>query len=501
MTPALPAGLRVCVLQPDYAASTVDYRNYDPPRDLTAWLPGCVVHHEMLDKRTTYRQLRACAARGYDIYVNLCEGYLDWDVPSIDVIQSLELLGLPYTGPTATLYDPSKPLMKYLAYTVGVTTPAHVEVPPLGADDAPWGAALDALEVSPERPRFVKPAHAGDSLGIDAGSVVTSRAALRARVEALRAAYGSVLVEEYIAGRECTVLVLGGIAGAPTVALTPVEYEFPIGTAFKTYALKTSALHPRANVPVRDEGLAAQLRAAAVRIFDGFDGVGYGRCDFRVAPDGTLYFLEINFTCSVGYPPGSEGSADWILEHDGLGRAGFFAHIIAEGRGRHAAAQRAWERRGNSVSGYGVFARRAVRAGSVVFPGEEQPMRLVSRRHVLTHWSAAEQDTFRRYAWPLSDEVFVLWSHRPDDWAPENHSCAPNTRYDGLDVVAVRDIAAGEELTLDYGELVNEEAEPFHCRCGAPGCRGLVTGRAGNSVTAREQLRPWPAPAPVESDW
>ena len=128
-------------------------------------------------------------------------------------------------------------------------------------------------------------------------------------------------------------------------------------------------------------------------------------------------------------------------------------------------------------------------------------MRLVTRRHVLTHWSATEQDTFRRYAWPVSDEVFVLWSQHPDDWAPQNHSCAPNARYAGLDVVAVRDIAAGEELTLDYGELLNEEAEPFHCRCGAPGCRGLVTGRAGNSVTAREQLRPWPAPAPDGPDW
>jgi D-alanine-D-alanine ligase len=475
------------VLQPDYAASRVDYRHYDPPRDLTPWLPGCTVHHEMLDKRTTYRQLRACAERGFDIYVNLCEGYLDWDVPSIDVNHALDLLGLPYTGPTATLYDPSKPLMKYVAYTVGVPTPSHVEVPPPGAGNDAWVAALAALEVSPERPRFVKPAHAGDSLGVDEGSVVTSDAALRARVDTLRAEYGSVLVEEYIAGRECTVLVLGGIGGASPMALTPVEYAFPEGTAFKTYALKTSALHPQANVPVRDDALAARLREAAIRVFEGFGGVGYGRCDFRLAPDGSLYFLEINFTCSVGYPAGSEGSADWILEHDGMGRAGFFAHIIAEGRARHAAQQRVWERRGSAVSGYGIFARHAVPAGTVVFPGEGQPMRVITRRHVQTHWSAAQQETFRRYAWPLSEELFVLWSLRPDDWAPQNHSCAANTRYDGLDVVATRVIAAGEELTLDYAELLSEAAEPFTCHCGAPGCRGRVAGRAGNSVTAREQ--------------
>ncbi len=479
----------MCVLQPDYSSSIVDYRHYDPPRDLTPWLPGCVVHHEMLDKRTTYRQLRACAEHGYDIYVNLCEGYLDWDVPSIDVIQSLELLGLPYTGPTVTLYDPSKPLMKYTAYTTGVSTPAHVEIPAIGSADMTWERALASLEVSKERPRFVKPAHAGDSLGVDDGSVVTTRDAMMARVAALRAEYGDVLVEEYIDGREFTVLVLGGIGSAPPVVLTPVEYEFPDGTAFKTYALKTSELHPRANVPVREVELSARLRDAAVRVFEGFSGVGYGRCDFRLAADGTLHFLEINFTCSVGYPAGSEGSADWILEHDGLGRTGFFAHIIAEGRARHAARERAWVRRGTSLSGYGVFARHALRAGDIVFPGEERAFRLVTHRHIREHWSDAEQETFRRYAWPISDQVSVLWSDTPNDWAPQNHSCAANTRYDGLDVLAVRDIAVGEELTIDYAELTGPDAAPFDCHCGASDCRGRVTGGSGSSVTERERQR------------
>ena len=120
--------MKICVLQPDYSASSVDYRNYDPARDLSALLPGHTVDHVALKKLTTYAQLKRLSTQGYDIFVNLCEGYLDWDVPSIDVIESLERLQLPYTGPTATLYDPSKSLMKYVAYTVGVRTPAHVLV-------------------------------------------------------------------------------------------------------------------------------------------------------------------------------------------------------------------------------------------------------------------------------------------------------------------------------------------------------------------------------------
>ena len=39
---------------------------------------------------------------------------------------TLELLNLPFTGPTTKLYDPPKELMKYLAYCEGVKTPGYV---------------------------------------------------------------------------------------------------------------------------------------------------------------------------------------------------------------------------------------------------------------------------------------------------------------------------------------------------------------------------------------
>jgi hypothetical protein len=58
--------------------------------------------------------------------------------------------------------------------------------------------------------------------------------------------------------------------------------------------------------------------------------------------------------------------------------------------------------------------------------------------------------------------------------------------YLGLDVVAARHITVGEELTLDYAQFLDTAAEPFTCACGAARCRGVVTGTAGNSVTARE---------------
>ncbi|MBK7440285.1 MAG: hypothetical protein IPI65_01785 [Bacteroidetes bacterium] len=39
---------------------------------------------------------------------------------------------------------------------------------------------------------------------------------------------------------------------------------------------------------------------------------------------GELFFLEINFTCSVFYKDGYEGSADYVLREDGLGQKDFY---------------------------------------------------------------------------------------------------------------------------------------------------------------------------------
>lgn len=476
--------MRICVLQPDYSTSTVDYRHYDPPRDLSPLAPGHHVHHEALHKLTTYAQLQRLAGEGYDIFVNLCEGYLEWDVPSIDVIQSLELLDLPYTGPSLRLYDPPKPLMKYVAHSVGVATPRHVVVGP--QDDPAAAVARARLRY----PLFVKPAKAGDSLGVDEQACVADAAALRAQVAKVQEEYPELLIEEFIDGREFTVLVVGDPAGSGRAeALAPIEYRFPEGRRFKSYALKTSELHPDANVRVDDVALRRRLEAAAEAVFQGFDGTGYARMDFRLGADGTLYFLEVNFTCSVFYPPGWEGSADHILALDGMGQAGFLMRIIAEGRARHRRRHKLYALRGDSIAGYGIVATRAITAGEVVFRGEARAQRLVTRRFVERTWTAVEREMFDRYAYPVSDEVSLIWDREPAEWAPQNHSCAPNTAYDGLNVVALREIAVGEELTLDYATFLDDTAAPFDCACGAPNCRGRIVGTAGNSVTVRERAQ------------
>lgn len=473
--------MKVCVLQPDYGASEVDYKNYDPPRDLSHLLPGAQVDHVFLNKLSTYRQLKDLKRKGYDIFVNLCEAYLEWDIPSIDVVYSLELLDLPHTGPSSALYDPPKPLMKYVAYTAGVAVPGF--------------AAIENMEEVEQAckhlsfPLFVKPAKAGDSLGVNEQSLVQSIGELREKVKAIIEDFDTALVEDFIPGREFTVLVAADPDPAqPPKAYLPLEFVFSNGQEFKTYDLKITQWHPESNVPCSDPALGERLRDAARRIFTGFGGVGYARLDFRVNDEGKIFFLEINFACSVFYPEGFEGSADYILKYDGAGQSGFLKQILAEGMARHRRKKKKYYVTGNAVNGFGICAVQSIRAGETIWQGEERAQRLTTLSHVEASWSPEEQETFRRYAYPLSDELYILWETDPREWAPENHSCDPNTAFHGLDVVALRDIAAGEELTLDYAAFYNEHMEPFECHCGSPRCRGLIMGIPGNTMSRREAL-------------
>ncbi len=472
--------MKICVLQPDYSTTNVDYQNYDPPRDLSHLIPEASFTHVLLNKLTTYKQLKELSKQYFDIYVNLCEGYLEWEVPSIDVIHSLELLNLPFTGPTALLYDPTKELMKYVAYAEGIKSPAFAII-----------KQQENLEEACKHlnfPLFVKPAKAGDSLGIDEKSLVHNFDELKQKVETIIDEYAPLLVEEYIDGREFTVMLAANAGGKSVSVFKPVEYIFPGGNKFKTYSLKTSELHPNANIPCNNDTLEVELKNAATQIFKSFAGVGYARLDFRVNDQMELYFLEINFTCSVFYKDGYEGSADYILKHDGFGQANFLKHIINEGINRHQRKQKKYVMQGNAIVGYGIYAIKHLQPGEVIFHGEGMAQRIVTKRFVEENWDKKDKETFARYAYPISSEVYLLWDENPAEWAPQNHSCNANTVYNGLNVIALRVINIGEELTLNYASFLDETMQPFNCQCGVPNCIGNVTGLKNNSVTEREKM-------------
>ncbi len=76
----------------------------------------------------------------------------------------------------------------------------------------------------------------------------------------------------------------------------------------------------------------------------------------------------------------------------------------------------------------------------------------------------------------LSARKAIDFSRSTDPMRFTNHSCRPNARLcirqGRVEFYALRNIAPGEELTVDYGETHHDGR--LRCRCGAPGCRGAL---------------------------
>ena len=118
--------------------------------------------------------------------------------------------------------------------------------------------------------------------------------------------------------------------------------------------------------------------------------------------------------------------------------------------------------------GRGVFARRRIRAGEVlaVWGGE------VMQERRFKQLPAERQ----RISVQIEEHLYLAPSvEGPAEWF--NHSCDPNAGMSGqVSLVALRDIAAGEEICYDYAMSDGSPYDEFACRCGAAACRGSVTG-------------------------
>ena len=129
------------------------------------------------------------------------------------------------------------------------------------------------------------------------------------------------------------------------------------------------------------------------------------------------------------------------------------------------------EKRKSRIEGRGLFAKEAIASGEVV---------VVKGGHILTR---QQRDRIGSELGPseiqITEELFIgptTKRQREGGMMHLNHSCEPNLGLQGQVVyVALRNIAADEELTADYA-MNDDEPYEMTCRCGAPSCRGTITG-------------------------
>lgn len=125
------------------------------------------------------------------------------------------------------------------------------------------------------------------------------------------------------------------------------------------------------------------------------------------------------------------------------------------------------------IHGKGLVTTALIRAGEVVWRLSEG-MEMIPLAEVEA-WSEAKRQEMHFVAYQYNEDYFIM-ADEVDRYM--NHSCDPNTWFDGPDtLIARRDIHPGEEVTYDYAMTEIAGNLDIPCSCGSPLCRGRVTCR------------------------
>lgn len=136
--------------------------------------------------------------------------------------------------------------------------------------------------------------------------------------------------------------------------------------------------------------------------------------------------------------------------------------------------------RRSGVHGNGVFAVQDIAEGETLieYKGELISWKEALRRH--PHDPSQPNHTFYFH---IDDERVIDGGVKGNAARWINHSCEPNCEADEdkgrIFIKALRNIAAGEELSYDYGLIIDEPMtrklkDEFPCWCGSGQCRGTL---------------------------
>jgi hypothetical protein len=128
------------------------------------------------------------------------------------------------------------------------------------------------------------------------------------------------------------------------------------------------------------------------------------------------------------------------------------------------------ERRENpEKGGYGVYASEPIGKGEILV--------LWGGRIVAAEELDPDMPDFTERILQIDEGLYLEAPApiEPTDYF--NHSCQPNAGMTGqIGLIAMRDIAPGEEICFDYAMCDGSSYDEFPCGCGLPECRGNISG-------------------------
>jgi D-alanine-D-alanine ligase len=304
--------------EPADGSMSDDDAEFDSPATIAAIRDAIASHgHDVVGLEADDSLPGALVAADVDVVFNIAESRggrgREAQVPAL-----LELLDVPCTGsdPVTLGITLDKSLASTIVRATGVATPRACVI----------ASETDPVPADLPFPAVVKPLHEGSSKGISRESIVFDEAGLRERASVVRAEYRQpAFCEEYMAGREITV----GLLGEPPRMLPPMEVVFLEDEELPLYSFEAkqrwedfirieipASLAP-AEVDALERDSLAAFRALGCR--------DVARLDFRLAADGTPYFLECNPL--PGLAPGL-GDLTFIAEAAGIPFEGLIGEIL-----------------------------------------------------------------------------------------------------------------------------------------------------------------------------
>lgn len=292
------------------------------------------------------------ARNGEAIVFNLCDGSESDGYPGIEVVEGLEARGIPYTGSNPAFYrlTTSKTQSKRALVAHGVQTAPFMMI-----EDGERDLARAAQEIG--FPLFLKPDVSAGSYGIQIDSVCYDLDAARRKLQQLLIGLhgqhfvGGILAEQFIEGREFTVLVVEDASEPMGLwVLTPGERVFDKRVpprerflAFERYWGVEEAERP---IPAGEpyywyakapDDLRAPLADLARRAMRAVGGMGYGRVDIRLDErNGLINVLEVNAQCGLSSDDSSTVGSMLNLSGENIVRV--IAKILRHGLERHKKA-------------------------------------------------------------------------------------------------------------------------------------------------------------------
>ena len=189
----------------------------------------------------------------------------------------LQSLGVKYTGSTteASAICMDKRISKALVHRKDLLTPNWVSL----ANNDPLPSVGDMVF-----PVVIKPNDQGSTIGL---TVVKDESELDVAIELARQFANVVLIEEFIAGKEITVTVIGNKA-YPIVEIVPshelYDYECKYNKGMSEYIVPAEL----------SDSLERSISEDALKIYKTIGCRHYARVDFRLNESGEHYLLEIN---------------------------------------------------------------------------------------------------------------------------------------------------------------------------------------------------------------